>query len=80
MSDTNNTNNESIDTLINDNDDEGFVNMDLEKKESNMMSDIMKPCTKHLNNEPLMSTTSKLIHNKPCRFSYSTRNPYDDGL
>jgi len=80
MSDTNNTNNESIDTLINDNDDEGFVNMDLEKKELTVMSDIMKQCTKHLNNESLMSTTSKLIHNKPCRVPYSTRNPYDDGL
>ena len=68
------TNNESIDTLIND--DEDFLTMDFEKNELHMMSDTRKQC----NNELLISTTSKFIPNKSYHLSRTTRNPYDDGF
>jgi hypothetical protein len=65
---------------MNDNDDEGFINMDFEKKEPKLMLDQTKQCKQILPNEQILSTTSKSIHNKPCHYPYSTRNPYDDGL
>jgi hypothetical protein len=74
----NNSNDESIDTVINDNDDEGFINMNFDKNESNMMPDYTKQCDKVLTNEQTISTTPKSIYNKPSHFPYSTQNPYDD--
>ncbi|CAF0998271.1 unnamed protein product [Rotaria sp. Silwood1] len=80
ISDINNVNDESIDTLINDNDDdEGFINLSFEADESNMMSDTKKQSNENLNSEHISSITSRTIHNnKSCHFPYSTRNPYDD--
>jgi hypothetical protein len=45
-----------------------------------MMLDNMKQSNINHNNQQILSTTSKSIHNKPCHYPYSTRNPYDDGL
>ncbi|CAF1135476.1 unnamed protein product [Adineta steineri] len=72
-----NTNNESMDTLIDD-DDEGFINSNFEEKKLNMMSDTMKQCKRNLNNEQLIPITSKLIHKKSNYPSKTTQNPYDD--
>jgi len=52
--------------------------MDFEKKESNMMLDNTKQSNKNLNNEQIISTTSKSIHIKSSHYPYSTQNPYDD--
>jgi hypothetical protein len=54
--------------------------MDFDTKESILMSDTMKQSNQNFNNEQMISTTSKSIHNMPCHFPYSTQNPYDDGL
>ncbi|UJR26564.1 hypothetical protein I4U23_007885 [Adineta vaga] len=62
--------NESTDTLISDNIDEGFINMNFEEKKSNIMSDIQSQCNP---NEQCTYSTSK-----SCHFQYSSRNPYDD--
>ncbi len=60
---------------MNDNDDEGFI----EINKSTMMLDTMKQCQKNLlPHEQIRSITSKFIHNKSCHYPYSTQNPYDD--
>ncbi|CAF0955632.1 unnamed protein product [Rotaria magnacalcarata] len=77
-SDIHNVNDESIATLKNDNDDEGFVNMNFEAKKSTVMSDIKKQSTENLNNKQIISIVPKSIRKKSCHYPFSTRNPYDD--